>query len=59
MNSVSANIQGSNVNVVQVNSDGLMYHVLFVDASGNLKMTRGQIDINSSATTIGTSAKVN
>lgn len=63
MNSVSATIIGvnQNVNVVQVNSDGSSYHVLFVDAAGNLKLTRGMIDNTPgiSATLIGTSAKVN
>jgi len=63
MNSVSATVigVGQNVNVVQVNSDGSSYHVLFVDAAGKLKLTRGMIDNTSgiSATLIGTSAKVN
>lgn len=63
MNSVSATVVGvgQNVNVVQVNSDGSTYHVLYIDAAGNLKLTRGMIDNTPgiSATTIGTSAKVN
>lgn len=59
MNSVSATILGTNVNVVQVNSDGCNYHILFVDQQGNLKLTRGMLDLTLSANTIGTSAKVN
>lgn len=63
MNSVSATVVGvgQNVNVVQVNSDGSTYHVLYLDPTGNLKLFRGMIDNTPgiSATLIGTSAKVN
>ena len=58
MNSVSATILGTNVNVVQVTSEGCNYYITFVDAQGNLKLTRGLITNGISATTIGTSAKV-
>lgn len=59
MNSVSATILGANVNVVQVTSEGCNYYVTFVDAQGNLKLTRGMLTNGVSATTIGLSAKVN
>ena len=59
MNSVSATILGTNVNVVQVTSEGCNYFITFVDAQGNLKLTRGMLDYGTSATTLGTSAKVN
>ena len=56
---VSATIKGQNVNVVQINSDGCNLHTIFIDASGNLKVTKGYIDYSVSATLIGTSAKSN
>lgn len=58
---VSATINGQNVNVVQINSDGCNLHTIFIDASGNLKVTKGYIDYSPSvsATLIGTSAKSN
>lgn len=59
MNSVSATILGANVNVVNVTSEGSNYFVTFVDAQGNLKLTRGMLTNGVSATTIGLSAKVN
>lgn len=63
MNSVSATVVGvgQNVNVVQVNSDGSTYHVLYIDSAGNLKLVRGMLDFTAgvSATLIGTSAKSN
>jgi hypothetical protein len=59
MNSVSATILRTNVNVVQVTSEGCNYYITFVDAQGNLKITRGLIDNSVSATSLGTSAKVN
>ena len=59
MNSVSATILGTNVNVVDVNADGCNYYITFVDAQGNLKLTRGMLTTGISATTIGLSAKVN
>lgn len=57
MTSVSATINGSIVNVVNVIADGSNYYTVYVDGSNNFKISRGYIE--TSGTTIGTSAKVN
>lgn len=61
MNSVSATVNGSVINIVEVAVEGCQYHMVYIDTSGTLKLTRGYID-NTPGTlplTLGTSAKAN
>jgi len=56
---VTATFDGASVTIVEVGCDGGLIHVTYVDASGNLKVTKKFISVSSETYTVATGATVN
>lgn len=56
---ISATLDGESVNIINVNNDGHVIYITFVDSSSNIKVTKKFLDVSDGSITIATGATIN
>lgn len=56
---ISATLDGESVNIINVNNDGHVIYITYIDSSNNIKVTKKFLDLSQGDLTIATDIVIN